>query len=148
MKIGKFELVNSWKVDRMLNGTPTQGGLATGGVGKKATDAEKLAEYDRLAGLIRVGTRKVKTGSFWDFKEGKARSEPEVVFEVRGVDGKVYEIADGEEAPIEVQVAEKNADEKSDEDADEAVEAGVKKPAAKAKKPASKKGKKSVEDEE
>jgi len=105
MNIRQFVLENSEKVHRAIEGTPGRGGLAVGGVGKEAKPEEILAEYDRLGGYITKGGRKIKTGSFWDFKQNKARSKPEVVYELRDLDGNKVELKEGEEVPVEVMAA-------------------------------------------
>ncbi len=158
MKIGKFELVNPEKLDRAINGSPTQEGTK-GGVGKDAEPAKILAAYDRLAGLVKVGNRKVKTGSFWNFKDDKAFKDPEVVYVARGIDGKEYEFTD-EDVPMEVSLAEKSpktskkraavtSEDEDSEDGDKAPEPeDVTEDEDSTPKKTSKKRKTSVEDEE
>lgn len=67
MFIGKYKLEYQPKIDRAIQ--------AVGDKDEKAL----LAEYDRLGGYITLNGEKVKNGSFWDYKEGKARSKPEVI---------------------------------------------------------------------
>lgn len=129
MQLGDFLLVNPDKVRRAIEGEPRRGGVPEGGVGREASDAVILAAYDKLGGLVRKDGRNLKIGCFWDFKNKKAREIPEVVFILDGINGKKYEVADGEEVPLEVKVAENE-----------------KKAGAPVKK--GKKSKKSIEDEE
>ena len=71
-----FFLVNHEKLDRAINGSVGKEGKSYGGVGKDASDAQVLAEYDRLAGLILdQNNQKVANGSFFDFEEGAPRAE-------------------------------------------------------------------------
>ena len=106
MNIKGYDLANSDKVERMLNGSMGSGGKLYGGVGEKAADEEKLAEYDRLGGLITKGGNKVKTGSFYDFEKKQPREKSEVVFVFKDLEGRVVNIPEGEEVPIEVKAAE------------------------------------------
>lgn len=102
--LAEYHLANHEKLDRAINGSVGQGGQMQGGVGKDATEAQILAEYDKLGGLIlkqtivqdvneegdqveKVEYLKLATGSFWDFKEGKPKETPVAKFvknEVRG----------------------------------------------------------------
>lgn len=100
IKEGSFDLLNADKVTRALDGSPTPNG-SVGGVRKSdgSYDSnELLAEYDKLGGLIRKGTDKVKTGSFYDFKLKEARKEAKLVFLYR-VNGHEVEVEDGTELP-------------------------------------------------
>lgn len=67
MKIGKYELKYQPKVDRAIKA-----------VGDKDENAI-LVEYDRLGGLIVLNGEKVKSGSFYDVKNGTAFDRPQVV---------------------------------------------------------------------
>ncbi len=89
MKIGKYVLMYRPKIDRAID--------AVGDKDEKAL----LAEYDRLGGYITLDGEKVKNGSFWDYKEGKARSKPEVVVikKARAATEKKVEVDLEEEAP-------------------------------------------------
>ena len=81
MVIGDFILVNSDKVERVINGVVGQGGRLTGGLGKGASPELIIAHYDKNGGLIRTKDgQKVATGSFWDFENRKPRTEPEITF--------------------------------------------------------------------
>lgn len=72
-----FFLVNHDKLDRVINGSVGKEGKSYGGVDKDASDAQVLAEYDRLAGLILdQNNQKVANGSFYDFEEGAPRVNP------------------------------------------------------------------------
>lgn len=105
MNIGEYTLANNDKVERAINGTVLDRGMAKGGVGVDASDAEILAEYDRLGGLILKGTYKVKMGSFYDFKSKKpfANPKPVLVFQVNG---ETVEVDADEPLPLEVRAAE------------------------------------------
>jgi len=67
MEIGKYTLKYQPKVDRAIQ--------AVGSTDENAI----LVEYDRLGGLIMLNGEKVKNGSFWDYKAGKAHVKPQVV---------------------------------------------------------------------
>ena len=114
IKIGEYTIVNEDKFERAVNGVigGAKGGQLIGGVGKDATDAQKLAEYDKLGGLIRKGDNKVKTGSFWDIKEKKMREKPEVILIFRDIEGNYVELGENETKPIEIVAAEKIAKKK------------------------------------
>jgi hypothetical protein len=111
-----FELVNDEKVHRAIYGTVGQGGSAVGGVGEEATEAEILAEYDRLGGLITKNGDKVKMGCFYDFKGRKPHKDPKVIL-VFQVNNKVVEVPANEPLPVLVQAAkiadEQNAEERT-----------------------------------
>lgn len=130
MLIGKLELANDEKYSRAINGAVSQRGEMRGGVGEDAPDEVKIAQYDKLGGLILKNGRKVKMGCFFDFKKNKAIENPVIIIQFRDLNGNLVEIEDGEAIPLEVQAAE--------------IQQG--KTASKAKKV--KKVKKSIEDEE
>ena len=111
--VGGYELVNAEKVDRAILGSMSAGGQLQGGVGEKASDEVKLAEYDRLGGLVRKNGRKVKMGSFYDFENKKPREEPEVVLVFRDLEGNEIEVPEGEEVPLEARAAEMIAEKKA-----------------------------------
>lgn len=124
-----FELVNDEKVNRAMYGSMSRGGVLAGGVGEDATEAQLLAEYDRLGGLVRKDGNKVKMGAFYDFENKQVRKSPQIVLLFR-VNGKEIEVPEGEALPLEVraqQIAEAGAVE------EKAVKGG-KKGKAKAKK--------------
>ena len=106
MNIKGYVLSNPDKAERMLHGTPGREGKNQGGVGDEASDEAKIAEYDRLGGLILKDGHKVKTGSFYDFDGRKPREKPEVLLIFRDVEGNVVELSEGEALPIEVKAAE------------------------------------------
>lgn len=106
MEILGYTIVNEEKYNRAIHGTMSRGGVLIGGVGEGATDLEKLAEYDKLAGCIRKGKHKVKLGSFYDFKKRAPRPEPQVVLVFRDLEGNVVEIPEGDAIPVEVRAAE------------------------------------------
>jgi|SRR3990167_382734 len=101
-----YEIVNSDKFERAVNGSIGSGGALHGGVGEKASNEAKLAEYDRLGGLIRKKGHNIKMGSFYDFAKKKPREKPEIVFVFRNLNGVEVEVPEGEEVPLEVQAAE------------------------------------------
>ncbi len=103
--IGGYVCENSDKFERAINGSMTSRGVLEGGVGENASPEEKIAEYDRLGGLITYGGRKIKTGAFWDFKKKSVIKAPAPVMEFRQ-DGEIVEIAVGAEVPVEVQAGE------------------------------------------
>ncbi len=113
--IDGFSIANDEKFRRAIYGANTQGGKLSGGVGENASNAAKLAEYDRLGGLILKGKAKVKTGSFFDFEDTKKpRTTPKVVLVFRDLNGEEVEIADGEEIPMEVKAAEIQREKKAE----------------------------------
>lgn len=99
-KVGEFYLVNREKLDRAINGTITDGGKLKGGVGPDASDAEVLAEYDKLGGLIKKAGLKVKLGCFWDSATKKAFKDPEPLFEV-SFEGSIVEVDEEEAGALE-----------------------------------------------
>ncbi len=140
MEIKTFTLVDSSKLERALNGTPTSSGSNLGGVGNGAyfedgkwvkngkalsdSDSEKLedailAEYDRIGGFIKRGDDKVKTGSFYDFKARTPRETPQVEFLFR-VKGKEVTVPDGAELPGAVKAEKIAAAQEADEPAGDA----------------------------
>ena len=85
-KVGKYTLLNMDKVGRALDGTPNDKGMPIGGVRKEDGTYDNnalLAEYDRMGGLIRSGADKVRTGSFYDFRNRKPFETPAVEFEFK-----------------------------------------------------------------
>lgn len=109
-----YTIRNNEKWTRAVYGAPGPNGTLINGVGEEATDLEKLAAYDRLAGLILKDGNRVKTGSFWDFKKNKPHAKPQVVFVFRDLTGEVVEIPEGEEIPVEVKAAEMAAKNRSE----------------------------------
>lgn len=65
-----FECVNADKLERVVYGTMGRSGELEGGIGDKASSDDILANYDRIAGLVRKDGTKIKTGSFWNFARG------------------------------------------------------------------------------
>lgn len=131
MQVGKFTLANEEKVDRALNGAQQADSTRVGGVGNLAYKdgevwkregeelSEKevvslefalLAEYDRLGGLVKKGTDKVKTGSFYNIKSRKPHENPVATF-VFMINGREVEVKDGEEVPLVVKAAQVLAEE-------------------------------------
>lgn len=103
--VNGFIAENSDKWTRAIYGTVIQEGSLIGGVGEGATPEAKLAEYDRLGGLITKDGRKIKMGCFWNFKGKKAHETPEPVMEFK-VDGETVDVPVGDAVPVEVQAAE------------------------------------------
>lgn len=120
-KLKGYVVQNDSKYRRAINGSPNSHGELSGGVGDKATEGEKLAAYDKLGGLILSGGRKIKTGSFWDFKKNKRIEKPEPIIQIR-VDGELFEYPEGKELPLEVKAKEaldkKRKEKKAEEMAD------------------------------
>ena len=106
MNLLGYECVNEDKVKRAIEGNIGAQGKLHGGVGEVASDEAKLAEYDRLGGLVLKNGNKVKTGSFYDFANKAPRTKPEVVLVFRDIEGKEVEVPEGEEVPIEVKAAQ------------------------------------------
>ena len=99
MKILGYECSNEEKLERAINGN----GNEYQGVGQDAPDEIKLAEYDKLGGLISKGGDKIKSGSFWDVYNKRPRKEPEVIFVYRD-ETDVVEVPEGTKIPKVVQV--------------------------------------------
>jgi len=106
VKLLDYTLLNAEKFNRAVYGVVLRRGEQVGGVGENASDMEKLAEYDRLGGAIRMGKNRVKMGSFYDFKARKPRVEPKVVFEFRDLSGELVELSADEEVPLELKAAQ------------------------------------------
>lgn len=106
MQIKGFDIVNEDKWQRAIHGTIGRESIAVGGVGEDASDEEKLASYDRLAGLIKKDGHIVKNGAFWDFAGKKVRKTPVVIFLLKDLQGKTIEVPEGEEIPLEARAAE------------------------------------------
>lgn len=78
---GDFLLYSHEKLDRTINGVVGQGGRLTGGLGKDASAKAIIAEYDKLGGAIKTKDgRKVETGTFYDFENGKPRENISLKF--------------------------------------------------------------------
>jgi len=118
MKLKEYVIQNDSKYQRAVYGSPNARGEMSGGVGEKATEGEKLAAYDRLGGLILSGGRKIKTGSFWDFKKNKRVENPEPIIQIR-VDGELFEYPEGKELPLEVKAKETLDKRRKDKKAEE-----------------------------
>lgn len=142
MKIQEFTLVNADKLARALNGVPRDDNTIIGGIGRNAyfegevwkrdgnelngdevskLEHALLAEYDKLGGLIKRGEDKVVTGSFYDFKGKKPRTEPKIVFTYR-FGNKVVDVPDGKELPGEVKAAKILKEREDEEKEKEGVE--------------------------
>lgn len=106
MQIKEFTLANEEKLNRAINGSMGALGKLVGGVGEDASDEVKLAEYDKLGGLVLKGKYKVKSGSFYDFEKGAARKVPDITLVLTDFNGNQVEIKDGEDIPLEVKAAE------------------------------------------
>lgn len=141
---GKYVLDNPEKVNRAIYGFVSSGGQMKGGVGEGASDDAILAEYDRLGGLILLGGRKVKTGSFYDILAKKPRATPKVILVVKTSKGFVEVPAD--KIPVEA-LAEEMADDVAPESDEDDENDGEESP-AKSSKPAKGKKKADSADEE
>lgn len=125
LQIGDYTLVNDEKIDRAVNGSMTRGGMLTGGVGRNADEDVLLSKYDELGGLIMKGKLKVKTGSFFDFKEKKTRLEPKVLFEM-SMNGRVMVVDESKASALqlakdELAEAEKTASQNENDDDDSQI---------------------------
>lgn len=113
----EYICANADKFKRAVEGTET-GGKLVGGVGKEASDLEKLAAYDKLGGLVTKDGYKVKSGSFYDFVEKKPHQEPQVIFLFKDLSGVMVEILEEEVGkkglPPEVEAANLIAEKKKD----------------------------------
>ena len=121
MQLKGYTVKNDGKYQRAINGSVNAHGEMSGGVGEKATEGEKLAAYDKLGGLILSNGRKIKTGSFWDFKKNKRVEKPEPIIEIR-VDGELFEYPEGKELPMEVVAKEMLDKRRKDKKAKEMAE--------------------------
>ena len=99
--IGEFECSNEEKLNRAIHGSMGRNGRLEGGVGEGASDAVKLAEYDRLGGLIKKGNMKVETGSFYDFAKQTPREKPVIVFAFRSEDEGQISVPEGSDLPLD-----------------------------------------------
>lgn len=66
MRIGKYKLEYMPKVERAIQNVGND-------------EQNILVEYDKLGGLITMDGERVKRGSFYNVKEGKAHAKPQVV---------------------------------------------------------------------
>lgn len=119
MQINDFQLANTDKVERALNGTLGNDGHMVGGVANLAykedgvwkregkdlsekdvevLEAAILVEYDRIGGLIKRDGEKLATGAFYDFKAKAAHKTPQVKIEYR-IGERVMLVPDGEAVP-------------------------------------------------
>ena len=105
--VSGYEIVNGDKYQRAVFGSVGKEGKLYGGVGEKATDEEKIAAYDKIGGLILKNGRRVKTGSFFDFKKKAIREKPEVILLFKDLEGNTAEIREDEEIPLELKAAER-----------------------------------------
>jgi hypothetical protein len=121
MKLKGYVIQNDGKYQRAVFGSPNAHGELSGGVGEKATEGEKLAAYDRLGGLILSNGRKIKTGTFWDFKKKKRIENPEPIIQIR-VEGEVFEYPESKNIPLEVQAMETLDKKKKEKKAQEIAE--------------------------
>lgn len=121
MKLKGYVIQNDGKYNRAVYGSPNARGEMFGGVGENATEDEKLAAYDRLGGLILSNGRKIKNGTFWDFKTKKIVENPQPIIQIR-VDGELFEYPQGKELPMEVVAKETLDKRKKDKKAKEMAE--------------------------
>lgn len=132
--INGYTLANPDKLHRAIFGSIAERGEAKSGVGEDAKPAEVLAAYDKLGGLIRKGSAKVKTGCFWDFENNCAFAKPKAILVFHDLKGRSVELPEGEEVPVEIQAAEKIRKEEKEEAKKKAEKDAKKKAAAKGKK--------------
>lgn len=113
MTVDKFTLTNEEKLHRAIYGSLDREGRETGGLlsklGLESVDEipedQLLAEYDRLGGHILQGKYKIKTGSFWDFKNKCPKKKPDPTITIR-VEGEEVEFPADKPVPLEVQASE------------------------------------------
>lgn len=105
-KLSGYVCVNEEKLKRVIYGSMVSGGKLSGGVGEDAPEKDVLAEYDKLGGLITKKGIKVKTGSFYDFENKKARIKPKVILLFTDVAGRIVEVPEGKAIPPEVRAAQ------------------------------------------
>lgn len=111
-----YRCENEAKLKRAIYGVE-KNGIMVGGVGEDAKPEEILGEYDRIGGYITKDGFKVQNGAFCDIHATKLKTlanggkvelvlkkDPEIILEVRGVDGVLYEIEEGAELPLQVQL--------------------------------------------
>jgi len=95
----KFEYVNGYvlenkdKIDRVIFGEVKRAGVPEGGLGEDADPMLVLAHYDKLAGYITKDGVKIKTGSFWDFRNKRPHETPKVLYMFR-IGGETVEVDD------------------------------------------------------
>jgi len=104
-----YELLNTEKVRRALEGNPSRTGEAVGGIANPDGTYDEdllLATYDKLGGGIRnANGDTVKNGSFYDFRAKAPRKEAEVMLTFR-INGQVVDVPEKEEAPAIVKAAQ------------------------------------------
>ena len=110
MQVGDFNLVNDDKVRRVLDGETDSKGKLVQGLGEDAIEEDPdavIAAYDKLGGLIRGEEgAKVKTGCFFDFKNGVPFKNPKVVYEFL-INGERVDLDADEEPTLEMKAAKK-----------------------------------------
>jgi hypothetical protein len=107
MTVKGFTMMNPDKIRHALYGDENESASAFKGIADADGSYDEdllLATCDKFGGLIKKGSDKVKTGSFWDIKGKKAHATPKVVFEYN-INGDIIEVAADEEAPKIVQAA-------------------------------------------
>ena len=115
--IDGFVLENADKLERVIHGDVKRAGVPEGGLGEDADPKLVLAHYDRLAGYITKSTGgaqrvKIKTGSFWDFKNKRPHAEPKIMYIFR-VAGENIEVNDPANLAAAVTTIQSAVDEKS-----------------------------------
>lgn len=107
-KVGEFSLANEGKLRRVIDGTTDARGNLIMGTGEKADPMTIITAYDKIGGLI-LGKEKakVKTGSFYNFKDKKAHEKPEIVYTFT-INRKQIEVREGDPLPLQVQAAHMN----------------------------------------
>lgn len=79
----KFVLEFGPKVHQAIHGDESNPHAQDKGVGLDAKPEALLAAYDRLGGFISLGGKKIKMGTFWDFRRSAPVAKPEVAFQAR-----------------------------------------------------------------
>lgn len=119
MEIKGFELAGQEKLERVILGKQDSSGHLVGGLGLfdeegKAVDSEGkelngdliLALYDKEGGLIKKDGIRIKTGSFWDFRFKRARTEPDIMYNFPVGAGDFVEVRDPSELGKAIQTIE------------------------------------------
>lgn len=102
--IDGFVLENADKLERVIYGDVKRAGVPEGGLIEQYEEVGKipkelvLAHYDKLAGFITKTAGgaervKIKTGSFWDFRNKRPHKEPKIMYIFR-VGGENVEVDD------------------------------------------------------
>lgn len=112
----EFVLAFEPKIHRAIYGNEKGGG-----VGIDASDEALLAEYDRLGGLITMNGKKVKTGTFYDFRKAEPIEKPELAFakKPKAKTDTIEKAGDADEVDEDEEEDEEAAESESDEEESE-----------------------------